>query len=929
MSDIFISYSRANREFTKHLYDALLLKGYDVWVDWDDIEFAEDWWAKIKQGIEAADNFLFIITPTSVRSKVCFDEIQHAVDLNKRIVPLLHQEVKDKADVERMHPAISQHNWLPFLEENIIDRTFGELLQTIASDPDHVKSHTRLVVKSNDWLRGQRDTSLLLRGQDLILAEKWLLQAISKDPAPTKLQVQYIEESRKSRRKRQKIQLTSVTTALVISLVLTLVSFILYREANQQKKRANEQSLLNQSLALSYSSQLALSEGNGDLAIAFAMEAVDLGQPPLITQQAFSQAIHTPGTRQVLHGNNDDEFWTLAVNPTGKYLAAGGENGNIVIWNMQTSQTEIRFTHNNSRVWGIAFNPQDQRTMASVHDDGTLIIWDILSQKLISEVDIESIPTSLTYSKNGEWIVVGTDAPSLLIWDISRAEFVNKFPVHIEGNSIRAIDLTEAGDLIFTGSTDGYIISTNSITGSSHNIQDVPAVDWIYDIDLADNGFALVVTMGDDVQYWDLFSSKPSMTYNLKGHTAPVLGVALSADGTTAVSASADHSLILWNLRTGTLAYRLRGHLAEVTDVVFSHDQTKVYSASLDGTIRVWDIHNSALVRCFDEIHISEWIRSVNFGSNDSVLSSADEELNPKLFSLATGELIADISDTNDHEGGITGLFINHAHSAFASTSRDGKIIIWDWDTRQIISQFSTQADGVLSAAFTPNDKQILASLAYFSGTENRLVLWDTGTHEVVLEFENQPDWIRSVDINKDGSLAISGAKDGKIILWDMSTGEAIALLQDDGVNVQYVSFSHDGNLAVSASDSGRITIWDVKSRSVVVYLDGHLSHANIAVFLHDDKYVLSGGGDNVAILWEVSSGIPVQRLENHTNGIWSIDISTDEQFALTGAEDGQICYWRLDNSLDEMVDWTKDNRYLYEPTCSEWHQYGFEEMCD
>jgi hypothetical protein len=34
---VFVSYSRSDREFVRMLVDALIVRGKDVWVDWDDI----------------------------------------------------------------------------------------------------------------------------------------------------------------------------------------------------------------------------------------------------------------------------------------------------------------------------------------------------------------------------------------------------------------------------------------------------------------------------------------------------------------------------------------------------------------------------------------------------------------------------------------------------------------------------------------------------------------------------------------------------------------------------------------------------------------------------------------------------------------------------------------------------------------------------
>ncbi len=47
--------------------------------------------------------------------------------------------------------------------------------------------------------------------------------------------------------------------------------------------------------------------------------------------------------------------------------------------------------------------------------------------------------------------------------------------------------------------------------------------------------------------------------HTLTGHSASVRGVALSGDGTIAVSASADKTLKVWDVRTGRSGARSRG----------------------------------------------------------------------------------------------------------------------------------------------------------------------------------------------------------------------------------------------------------------------------------------------------------------------------------------------------------------------------------
>lgn len=52
--DIFISYSRKNKDFALLLVGALKAKGHEVWIDLDEIPPSAEWWAEIKSGIDEA-----------------------------------------------------------------------------------------------------------------------------------------------------------------------------------------------------------------------------------------------------------------------------------------------------------------------------------------------------------------------------------------------------------------------------------------------------------------------------------------------------------------------------------------------------------------------------------------------------------------------------------------------------------------------------------------------------------------------------------------------------------------------------------------------------------------------------------------------------------------------------------------------------------
>jgi hypothetical protein len=77
---------------------ALKSRNREAWVDWEGIRPTEEFMQAIYGVIEAADTFIFVLTPDSVAPVVCSREIAHSVAHNKRLVPVVQREV-DTASV--------------------------------------------------------------------------------------------------------------------------------------------------------------------------------------------------------------------------------------------------------------------------------------------------------------------------------------------------------------------------------------------------------------------------------------------------------------------------------------------------------------------------------------------------------------------------------------------------------------------------------------------------------------------------------------------------------------------------------------------------------------------------------------------------------------------------------------------------------------
>ncbi|NEQ50757.1 MAG: toll/interleukin-1 receptor domain-containing protein, partial [Leptolyngbya sp. SIO3F4] len=214
--DVFVSYSRTDSDFARKLNDSLQKQGKRTWFDQESIASGADFQQEIYRGIEASDHFLFILSPRSVNSPYCADEVEYAAKLNKRIVTICYRTV----DEASLHPELAKVQWLDFRNHNAdFSASFQELIHTLDADPEHLSFHTSLLMQAITWDKKRRRESLLLREDELIEAEQWLLQSAGKQPQPTALQGSYVAASRKASTNRQRILVGGLSALLALAIM--------------------------------------------------------------------------------------------------------------------------------------------------------------------------------------------------------------------------------------------------------------------------------------------------------------------------------------------------------------------------------------------------------------------------------------------------------------------------------------------------------------------------------------------------------------------------------------------------------------------------------------------------------------------------------------------------------------------------------------
>jgi hypothetical protein len=332
------------------------------------------------------------------------------------------------------------------------------------------------------------------------------------------------------------------------------------------------------------------------------------------------------------------------------------------------------------------------------------------------------------------------------------------------------------GDTCVVGGGDLDVVSLS--TGET--LKRVPVGDYGVGAMALAGGGRLVTTGGFALRVWD--TGRWVVTAHVADLDHTVTGVAAAGD--VVVTGGWDGARV-WDLATGTCRFELPG---AVTAVAVTPDGSHAITSHWDDRVVVWELTSGTAVRSLratdPRIEPIDWNRKV------------DWKHDPPLAELARSTVLVDpathrvlVASRGVAAGPITGRVhpwgpaADHPARTMALRPSDGVVAVGDGESVRLIDR-AGELIGVLGPAFTP-----VRALAFTP--DGRLVCGLTVGHLDVWPPELDPHWPRRqahtkpvfrthVDRTGRYGRSVASTHNGETRLWDLTSGRPLTDLPSD-----------------------------------------------------------------------------------------------------------------------------------------------------
>jgi WD40 repeat protein/tRNA A-37 threonylcarbamoyl transferase component Bud32 len=503
----------------------------------------------------------------------------------------------------------------------------------------------------------------------------------------------------------------------------------------------------------------------------------------------------------------------VAVSTDGRWLAQGGTEGKLRVWDGATGERVIDETAHLHFVRQVAFSP-DGRRLASPGLEGDIRVWDLKSkQPVLRLTGHKNVVHCVAFSPDGRRLVSGSQDTTVRVWDVETGENVLTLAGHA----------SEVFGVAFAGGNRAASASPDATARvwdvDERVIYGEPVREFFRSEKLPDHArrgsheaLTLYAYLG---QVEDLALSPDRRTLAAVGRLTP----------TAHAKPAAAPEVTLWDLSGRRLLHQLNVPQERPHHLAFSPDGRQL---------------------------------AVGTGSNPRKKEPA--ELN--VFDSATGQRVW-------HWDGPPGVEVRPAFAPggirVAATlnglTQDNFLITWEAASGKELLRHPL-AGPHTRATYSPDGRLLVAA-----GAANGAIViekYDAETGQLQASWPAGAVGLSRVVCGPSGLVAAATTGDRPAIkLFRLDDGREVGSLEGHVGNVLDLAFSPDGRRLLSCGSDFAVRLWHTGSGRELLTFREHTDIPVAVAWSPDGRRIGSAGQDSMIKLWEARAVEPPPRTED------------------------------------------------------------------
>jgi len=875
---VFISYSRKDKAFVRQLNDALDNSGVQAWVDWEGIELASDWMETISNAIKDHDAFIFVISPDSLKAKVCLDELELGIKFNKKLIPILYREPNKTS---KMHEKLAATNWVYLRKQDNFDETIPKLVESIQTDLEWVSQNTQLLGQAMEWESRNKNNSFLLGGAKLQDAEHWMADASGKENREIlPLQAEYISTSRTIATRNQRRLTITMSLLVIAAIAFGIFAWISRNDAKaaQVAAQASEATAIASKNIADIERENALTQeriAKENQVIAeektkLANAERSAAQAQILQTRAGELDTSTLLAIKSYQGNEDFQAENLIrINSSllAKPVAQMAQDG--AIWNIEWSPDHEFFVTGNN----LDSAKNDAVAKACVYhaNDGSVAYC----------VDHDGDINDAIFSKDGKFLITASADQTVKFWDATDGA-----PITIDGLEFggSALDLDVSNTVLAIAREDNFLTLYYFDKPDLAPIH-IEQAEGVKTVNFSPSGdFLALGLQNGQVRFWQ---ARNDFFFNGTKHLrSSYLVLAWSPDNLWLVSGGGDSTARLTK-RDGTFQHEV-SHQDWVEGVAFGPDPSWYATASDDNKIRVIDTATGAEKFRMSHTHFAQ---RVIVSSDGQWIASTGYDKVVRIWDSVSGNQMLQIP----LEANGSAISFNEKADRIVVADENGNVSIWDISILASRAGYVEFTEFVREAHFTSSGEYLIVNADDYNvwrisseqvdqitdGTKGDVILTaDSLTYDTAISLDS--NWVAVVELDTEDTQKNRGT----LVSIDGETEYPL----EHGGEVTGVAFTNDSQLVATAGADGLVWLWDLTGEKQFS-LDNSEPVFSIAIS-PINSLLFTGLHDKIKV-WDISSQELISELQQ-TGDINTITINSNGTLLAAGSTENSITLWDI-----------------------------------